>query len=182
MKENSVCNFDFLLLRVKVSALPKMPSLLLNIIFSHVSLSQKRNYRPGSGTEKVKEAQRCGVAVVIKYRSGSWKGEWGKIWHCGGLERVYQNRLFISSSSVRTRKTGGGVKVGKRICFPAEVHITLHVEGSNIYWATGQIICQAQGTEVLPLVWEAPGLWMPEAKGGQPSVSLSGPPLAVWSS
>lgn len=74
MKENSVCNFDFLLLRVKVSALPKMPSLLLNIIFSHVSLSQKRNYRPGSGTEKVKEAQRCGVAVVIKYRSDSWKG------------------------------------------------------------------------------------------------------------
>lgn len=74
MKEKSISNVDFLLLRVKVSALPKMPSILLNVIFRHVSLFQKGNFRACSSTEKVKEAQRCGVAVVIKYKSGSYKG------------------------------------------------------------------------------------------------------------
>lgn len=66
MKEKSISNFDFLLLRVKVSGLPRSLSLLLNIIFRHVSLSQKGNFKACSNTEKVKEAQRCGVAVVIK--------------------------------------------------------------------------------------------------------------------
>lgn len=164
MKEKSISNFDFLLLRVKLSGLPKLPSLLLNILFSHVSLSQKGNFRADS-TEKVKEAQRCGVAVVIKYRSGSWKGGWRKIWLCGDLEKVYQNRLFISSASERTRKTIGWIQVGNRYFFPCKAHITLHVEGLNIYRATGQTTCQAQGTEGLPLVQAAPGLWKPEAKG-----------------
>lgn len=50
-----------------------MPSLILNVICSHVSLSQKDYCRAGNGTEKVKEAQRCGVAAAIKYRSGDWK-------------------------------------------------------------------------------------------------------------
>lgn len=101
------------------------------------------------------------MAVVIKYKSGNWKGGWRKIWLCGGLEKVYQNRLFISSASERMRKTLGGIKVAKGYFFSCKVH----VEGSNIYWATGQIPCQGRGTDVLPLVWEAPGLWMPEAKG-----------------
>lgn len=72
MEEKSISNFDFLLL--KISALPQMQSILLNIIFRHVSLSQKGNFIACSTTEKVKEAQRCGLAVVINYKSGSWKG------------------------------------------------------------------------------------------------------------
>lgn len=155
---------------------------LYSWIFRHVSLSQKWNFRACGSTEKVKEAQRCGVTVVIKYKCGSWKGGWRKIWLCGCLEKMYQNRLFISSASERMKRTVGGIKVDKRYCFACKGQITLHVEAPNIYWATGQTPCQAQGTEVLPLVWEAPGLWMPGAKGQYPSVSLSGPPLAVWSS
>lgn len=46
---------------------------------------------------------------------------------------MYQNRLFISSDSERMKNTVGGIKVGKRYCFPCKVRKTLHVEGSNIY-------------------------------------------------
>lgn len=50
-----------------------MPSLILNITCRHVSLSQKGYCRADNSTEKVKKAQRCGVAAAIKYRSGGWK-------------------------------------------------------------------------------------------------------------
>ena len=62
-----------LLLKVKVPALPKMPSLILNTICSHVCLSPKGYCTTGYGTEKVNKAQRFGVVPGIKRKSGSWE-------------------------------------------------------------------------------------------------------------
>lgn len=179
MKEKSISDFDFYW-EWKFQLCQKCH--LYSWIFRHVSLSQKWNFRTCRSTEKAKKLKDVKWLLWINKNLAAGRGGWGKIWLCGGLEKVYQNRLLISSASERMRKTIGVIKAGKRSFFPCQVHITLHVEGSNIYWATGQITCQAQGMEVLPLVWEAPELWMPEAKGEYPSVSLSGPPLAVWSS
>lgn len=175
MKEKSISILTFLYWEWKFQICQKCHHY--SWILRHLSLSQKWKFRACRSTEKVKEAQRCGVAVVIKYKSGSWKGGWRKIWLCGGLEKMYQNRLFISSASERMKNTVGGIKVGKRYCFPCKVCKTLHVEGSNIYWATEQTTCQAQGREVLPLVREAPGC---ECQKPRESIQMSPYLALLW--
>lgn len=62
-----------LLLKVKVLALPKMPSLILNIICIYVCLSPEGYCTTGNSTEKVTGAQMCRVPAGIKSKCVGWE-------------------------------------------------------------------------------------------------------------